>query len=119
MPDSFLTRARYLSYWTLDTHTRGLRVRCPVFREADTRVDLTEQHLARLERGLLAWLLVLYPLLRIIAVELRELEQHRTRRALVQVGALAQDGVASLSGRVLPPPLRRLPILRHPRVQLQ
>ena len=58
-------------------------------------------------------------LLRVVAVELRELEQHRARRGLVEVGALAQDVVARLASRVLPPPLRRLPILRHPRVQLQ
>ena len=75
--------------WTART---WLRVRRPVCRDADARVDLAQQLLARLERGLLARQLVLHALLRVVPVELRELEQQRARRLLVQVGALAQDG---------------------------
>ena len=73
-----------------------LRVRRPVCRDADARVDLAQQPLARLERGLLARQLVLHALLRVVPVELRELEQQRARRLLVQVGALAQDVKARL-----------------------
>ena len=73
-----------------------LRVRRPVCRDADAAVDLAQQPLARLERGLLARQLVLHALLRVVPVELRELEQQRARRLLVQVGALAQDVKARL-----------------------